>query len=89
MQVLAKYNALWQLLLRLRRGRAALDTAWHLLMDAAPAKGRPEGGVLRLLALRLSLAHLLSALQSHLQVRAQLPILCWKHGWHLSCPARV
>ena len=69
LQVLAKYNALWQLLLRLRRGRMALDATWQTAKASAPARGAPQGSLLRLLALRLSLAHLLSALQSHLQAR--------------------
>ena len=68
LQVLGRYNVLWQLLLRLRRGRTAVDATWHHLKARADLRSGPSSSFARLLALRLSLAHLLTALLSHLQV---------------------
>ena len=66
--MLAKYGVVWQLLLRLRRARTAVDAAWHQLKARAGQRSAPSPSFARLLALRLSLAHLLTALLSHLQV---------------------
>ena len=67
-QVMAKYNALFQHLLRLKRVNAELDGAWASLRRQAGAESlqsrRPVWDV------RLHMAHLLLNLQVYMQVPA-------------------
>ena len=67
LQVMAKYNALFQHLLRLKRVNAELDAAWASLRHQAGAESlqsrQPVWDV------RLHMAHLLLNLQVYMQVR--------------------
>lgn len=68
LQVMAKYNALFQHLLRLKRVNIELDAAWVSLRRQAGAESlqsrQPVWDV------RLHMAHLLLNLQVYMQVRA-------------------
>ena len=72
LQTMAKYNALFQHLLRLKRLNGELDAAWASLRRQAGAESlqsrQPIWDV------RLHMAHLLLNLQVYMQARADLPM---------------
>lgn len=89
---MAKYNALFQHLLRLKRVNAELDAAWASLRRQAGAESlqsrQPIWDV------RLHMAHLLLNLQVYMQARADFPtpllssaaIFTFLNKNRISCP---